>query len=63
MISNSFRKIAGVHIRFCPPGHWSLPNSIGQFSMATLTLFSSARAMIGGQISLKSSMFSSTVFA
>ena len=43
------RQIAGVVIRFCPPGHWSSPKSMGQFSMAILTPSSSASARIGGQ--------------
>ena len=31
------RQISGVQARFWPPGHCSLPNSIGQFSMPMRT--------------------------
>ena len=51
MISNSLRKMTGEHMRFCPPGHWSLPKSIGQFSIPILTFFSSAARGIRTRLS------------
>ena len=61
MISKHLRQMAGVVNKFCPPGQLVPSNHMGQFSMATFTWCSSAKAIMGGQISRNSSRFSSTV--
>ena len=60
-ISKHLRQMSGVVKRFWPPGQLVASNHMGQFSMATLTWCSSAKATMGGQISRNSSRFSSTV--
>ena len=49
MISKTCRQMTGVVMRFWPPGHWSGPKSMGQFSIATRTPSSSASCMMPGQ--------------
>ena len=54
--------MAGVVMRFLPPGHSSLVKSIGQFSMAIRTPLSSANWINGFHVLRKRGQLSSTLF-
>ena len=52
----------GVVARLCPPGHSSLLNSIGQFSMVIFRPWSPAKLTISGQTRSASSQLASWSF-
>ena len=60
--ANSRRQTAGLTARFLPPGHSSVENSIGQFSIPIFTPAAFASATIAGQTSRTAGQLSSIDF-